>query len=130
MTRRGALDAWIYGTRGANVGDHGGGRVGWEWTREAYSRWGAGSRVVSELLPISAPSERPRHGRVDVFLEGLLPEGNARQHLAFDAGVAPDDTIGMIDAYGRDTAGALVFAPAGIGRRLAATAPPRHPRRS
>jgi serine/threonine-protein kinase HipA len=120
MTRRGALDAWIYGTRAAVLSDEGGTRVGWEWTPEAYSRWGAGSRVVSELLPVSMPSERPHHRRVEVFLEGLLPEGNARQHLAFDAGVAPDDIFGMIDAYGRDTAGALVFAPAGLG------APDRH----
>jgi serine/threonine-protein kinase HipA len=70
---------------------------------------------MSELLPITAPSERPHHRRVEVFLENLLPEGNARDHLAFDAGVTPDDIFGMIDAYGRDTAGALVFVPAGSG---------------
>jgi serine/threonine-protein kinase HipA len=57
----------------------------------------------------------PRPELDEVFLENLLPEGNARQHLAFDAGVAPDDVFGMIDGYGRDTAGALVFVPAGSG---------------
>jgi len=114
MTRRGPLDVWLYGTRIATITDDDG-RVNLRWTTDAYSRWGEGSRVMSELLPITRPAERPHHRRVEVFLENLLPEGSAREHLAFDAGLQTDDIFGMIEAYGRDTAGALVFVPAGSG---------------
>jgi serine/threonine-protein kinase HipA len=112
MTGRDPLDAWLYGTRIATISDDDG-NVNLRWTPDAHGRWGEGSRVMSELLPITRPSERPHHRRVEVFLENLLPEGNAREHLAFDAGLVADDIFGMIAAYGRDTAGALVFAPAG-----------------
>jgi serine/threonine-protein kinase HipA len=115
VTRRAPLDVWLYGTRVATITDDADAQVGLRWTDDAYNRWGEGTRVVSELLPISRPAQPPHHRRVEVFLENLLPEGNARQHLAFDAGVAPDDIFGMIDAYGRDTAGALVFVRAGSG---------------
>lgn len=114
MPPRGPLDVWLYGTRIATVADHAG-RVSLRWTSDAYERWGEGSRVMSQLLPITRPETQPPRRRVEVFLQNLLPEGNARTHLAFDAGVAPDDMFGMIEAYGRDTAGALVFVPAGSG---------------
>jgi len=123
MTRNIPLDAWLYGTQVATITDDGGGRVGLRWTDDAYDRWGEGTRVVSELLPISRPAQSSHHHRVEVFLENLLPEGNARQHLAADAGVAPDDVFGMIDAYGRDTAGALVFVPAGSAEPVRAGKP-------
>jgi serine/threonine-protein kinase HipA len=112
MTHDKALDAWLYGTRIATITDDDG-DVALRWTDEAYARWGQGSRVMSDLLPVTRPEEHPHHRRVEVFLENLLPEGNAREHLAFDAGVASDDIFGMIEAYGRDTAGALIFVPAG-----------------
>jgi serine/threonine-protein kinase HipA len=112
MTRRSPLDVWLYGTPVATITDDDD-EVNLRWTGEAYVRWGQGSRVMSELLPITRPDERPHHRRVEVFLENLLPEGNAREHLAFDAGVVSDDIFGMIEAYGRDTAGALIFVPAG-----------------
>ncbi|HEY1621052.1 MAG TPA: HipA domain-containing protein [Streptosporangiaceae bacterium] len=106
------LDAWLYGTRIATITDRGG-HISLRWTDEAYQRWGDGTRVMSELLPVSRPDRQPHHRRVEVFLEGLLPEGTARQHLAFDAGLVPGDIFGMIEAYGRDTAGALIFVPEG-----------------
>jgi serine/threonine-protein kinase HipA len=123
VTLRAPLDVWLYGTHVATITDDTDGRVGLRWTDDAYDRWGEGTRVVSELLPIARPAQSPHHRRVEVFLENLLPEGSARQHLAFDAGVAPDDVFGMIDAYGRDTAGALVFVPAGAGEPVRAGAP-------
>lgn len=76
---------------------------------QAYDRWGSQSRVVSHLLPITAPGTQPHPAKVRVFIDGLLPEGNARTNYALAAGVAPEDTFALIATYGRDTAGALVF---------------------
>ena len=66
---------------------------------------------MSELLPIQRAGEPPHDRPVTVILSGLLAEGNLREHQAFDAAVPSDDVFGLIAAYGRDTAGALVFMP-------------------
>ena len=44
------------------------------------------------------------------FCKGLLPEGNALQTLADQAGLATNDTFGLLARYGRDVAGALVIS--------------------
>lgn len=50
-------------------------------------------------------------GRVDgtAFFDGVLPEGPHRAALAARAGVAAQDTFGLLARYGRDVAGALVI---------------------
>jgi serine/threonine-protein kinase HipA len=68
---------------------------------------------MSHLLPISRPAEQPHHRRVRAFLSGLLPEGHIRERYANAAGIPSDDIFGMIRAYGKDTAGALVFVDEG-----------------
>ncbi len=112
MIARAPLDVWLYGTRIATATDNNG-ETGLRWSPEAYVRWGEGGRVMSHLLPISRPIEQPHHRRVRAFLAGLLPEGNIRERRAYAAGVASDDIFGMIRAYGKDTAGALVFVAEG-----------------
>ncbi|EWT03339.1 phosphatidylinositol kinase [Intrasporangium oryzae NRRL B-24470] len=104
-----ALAVWLYDTHIADLHADHRGRPGWTWSDAAYGRWGSQSRVVSHLLPVTSPGTRANPARVRVFLDGLLPEGNARTNYALSAGVAPEDTFGLISAYGRDTAGALVF---------------------
>ncbi len=52
---------------------------------------------------------------VKAYVDGLLPEGNARVNQAMSAGIAPDDTYALIGALGRDTPGAAIFVPAGAG---------------
>ncbi len=47
------------------------------------------------------------------YLDGLLPEGNARVNHALTAGVPPSDTFALIREFGRDTLGAAIFTPAG-----------------
>jgi serine/threonine-protein kinase HipA len=105
-----ALDAWLYGTRVARLRRSNGDRIEWGWMEEAVARWGLGSRVVGAILPVGEPAHplRPK-----VFLDGYLPEGNARTGHAIEAGVDPLDTFGLIAAYGRDLAGALILVPAG-----------------
>jgi serine/threonine-protein kinase HipA len=103
------LDVWLYGTRVARLVD--GSRLTMTWRPEALERWRVNSSVLSVLLPIT-PVSAPHPARVRAFFGGLLPEGQARPHLAVDAGVDPQDVAGMLHAYGRDVAGALVIVPA------------------
>jgi serine/threonine-protein kinase HipA len=111
------LETWLYGTHVANLTPAGdtGEQVNLTWTVDAADRWGLGSRIVSNLLPIGRGGARPHARAVTAYLQGLLAEGNLREHLAFEASITPDDVFGMVSAYGRDTAGALVFLPPGAG---------------
>jgi serine/threonine-protein kinase HipA len=108
---RDPLAVWLYGTRVAELAEDGDERMTMTWTRDAYNRWGSGARVVSQLLPITLPDQHPPPTRVRVFIDNLLPEGNARVNYALDVGLRSEDTFGLISRYGRDTAGALVFQP-------------------
>jgi len=105
------LDAWLYGTLVAQIRRVGRGRAALAFTADALDRWGIASPVVSGLLPLSL--HEPSTARVRAWLDGLLPEGRARTELALRAGVDPDDPVGFLAHYGKDTAGALVLVPAG-----------------
>jgi serine/threonine-protein kinase HipA len=109
----GALDAYLYGTHVARVLRAANGRVELEFTGDALARWGFGSPVLSALLPLSDKGSTEQSARGRVWLQGLLPEGRARTRMAERAGVVPDDLLGFLAAYGRDTTGAVVLVPAG-----------------
>jgi serine/threonine-protein kinase HipA len=79
------------------------------YTEEAMHRYALGTPLLSLSLPLTG--QRYPHGVVRAFLDGLLPEGEARQVIARDVGVDRDDTYGLIRALGRDCAGALVIQP-------------------
>lgn len=81
------------------------------YTDEAMQRYALGVPLLS--LPLPLTGQRYPHGVVRAFLDGLLPEGEARQAIARDVGVERDDTYGLIRAIGRDCAGALVIQPTG-----------------
>lgn len=108
MTDR--LDIWLYGTKIAHLTRETTDRIQLRWTPEASSRWGHGTRVLSAMLPIEG---KPVPALVRTYLDGLLPEGNARTNQAMSVGVAPDSTFDLIAALGRDTPGAAVFVPDG-----------------
>jgi serine/threonine-protein kinase HipA len=79
------------------------------YTDSALDRYALGTPLLTLALPVA---ERPHpQGVVRSFLDGLLPEGDARRVIARDVGEAPDDTFGMIRALGRDCAGAVVVQP-------------------
>lgn len=107
---RAALDVRLYDVPIATLHDADRG-VEWVWRAAAAQRWGLGARIVSNILPVLGEGQRALRPAVRALLTGLLPEGNVRSHMAFDAGVASDDVFGMLSAYGRDTAGALTFRP-------------------
>jgi serine/threonine-protein kinase HipA len=76
-------------------------------TTEAIERFGVGSTVLSESVPLVPRQPRGKAGRRRVFFDELLPEGAARQRLADRARVTTTDTLGLLAAYGRDVAGAV-----------------------
>ena len=110
MSSRGRppLAVWLYDTLIATLHDLGS-RYRFVWEPAPAARWGIAGRVVGNLLEIGPAGAEAPNARVRVFLQGLLPEANQRTHHAHAAGVDPDDVFGLLVAFGRDTAGALVF---------------------
>jgi serine/threonine-protein kinase HipA len=104
----------LYDTRLATLVDRSRTGLSLRWEPDGLERWPINSTVMSVLLPLT-PSAAPAPARVRAFFAGLLPEGDARTHLAVEAGVEPDDVMGMLASYGRDVAGALVIGPADGG---------------
>ncbi len=74
------------------------------YTAAALERWPLNSPIISCSLPLDA---RPQDALA--FCKGLLPEGQALQQMAAQAGVAVNETFGLLARYGRDVAGALVI---------------------
>jgi serine/threonine-protein kinase HipA len=105
----GELAVWLYGTCVA-VLDQVRGLPRLAYTDDALRMCPAGSPLLSLALPVR--TERYPHGVVRSFLDGLLPEAEARRLIARDLGVPNDDTYELIGALGRDCAGAIVIQPA------------------
>jgi serine/threonine-protein kinase HipA len=106
------LVAWLYDTPVAVLIRRPEFRIRLEWRSEGIERWGLGSPVLSVGLPIGAPTG-PRDMRGLDFFENLLPEGPALERMAALAGVRPVDTYGILAAFGRDCAGAIMVLPEG-----------------
>jgi serine/threonine-protein kinase HipA len=125
MARK-ALDVWLYGVHIARLTEPRRFRLRLEFTEEALDAFGEGSRVLSLALPISPRPIQDRNGvlQVSAFIEGLLPEGNLRRHIATAAGVPVNDTMTLLERVGADCAGAVQILPenatpgAGRVRRL------------
>lgn len=70
-----------------------------------------GVPLVSVAMPMSANPYPDKIVRA--FFHGLLPEGEARQMIAYDFDLAANDDFGLLARLGRDCAGALVVLPVG-----------------
>jgi serine/threonine-protein kinase HipA len=106
------LVAWLYDTPVAVLTPAPEFRIQLEWRAEGVERWGLGSPALSVGLPIGAPVG-PRDSRGLDFFENMLPEGPALARMAALAGVRPVDTYGILHAFGRDCAGAIMMFPDG-----------------
>jgi serine/threonine-protein kinase HipA len=73
----------------------------------AVARFGIDSPILSVAIPLTAVAVRSRKERRQNFFRELLPEGRMLSRLSQQAGVAEQDVIGLLRAYGRDVAGAL-----------------------
>jgi serine/threonine-protein kinase HipA len=103
-----ALAIWLYGDKVAVV-DRERGRLRLSYTAEALNCYPLGVPLLSLTLPLT--SERYTQGVVRPFLDGLLPEGDSRRAIADDFDLRASDTYALIEAIGRDCAGALVIQP-------------------
>lgn len=112
MRRADELDLWLYGTHTARLTRRRDDRVDLTWTDDAYERWGVGTRTLSHLLPME-PAEPPHPARATAWLDGLMPEGRARDQMAMEAAVDPEDHLSFFTAYPGDTIGAVELHPPG-----------------
>ncbi len=106
------LVAWLYDTPVAVLTRGPEFRIKLEWRAEGIERWGLGSPALSVGLPIGA-QVGPRDLRGLDFFENMLSEGPALTRMAALAGVRPVDTYGILQAFGRDCAGAIIVLPDG-----------------
>ncbi len=106
------LVAWLHGTPVGQLTPGPEFRMHLGWRPEGIERWGLGNLALSVGLPIGAPIG-PRDLRALDFFENTLPEGLALTRMAVLAGVRPVDTYGILRAFGRDCAGALMVLPDG-----------------
>jgi serine/threonine-protein kinase HipA len=112
------LAVWLHGIQVARLSEPTPFRLRLDFTDDALDAFGEGSRVLSLALPLS---RRPVHDakirssghQVSAFVEGLLPEGNARRHIASQAGLLVTDTMGLLERVGAECAGAVQFLPEG-----------------
>jgi serine/threonine-protein kinase HipA len=98
------LGVWLDGERIADL-EQERGRLFCRYTDEALATWPGNSPLISCSLPL-----QERRQDALAFCKGLLPEGRALQSLADKAGLATNDTFGLLERYGRDVAGALVIS--------------------
>jgi len=110
--RAAALDVWLHGIRIAVLTEARTRKMQLRYTDEAAQRFTNGSAVLSVALPMTASRRHPP-GIVGPWLEGLLPEGEARTTMERSYEVLRGDTYGLLQAIGRDCAGAVVIQPAG-----------------
>jgi serine/threonine-protein kinase HipA len=102
------LAVWLYGTHVATIEERDR-RLRLTYTDEALSRFAPGSPLLSLPLPLT---DRPfTQGTVKPFLDGLLPEEDARRATAERLNLKAQDTFGLIRELGRDCAGAIVIQP-------------------
>jgi serine/threonine-protein kinase HipA len=99
-----SLGVWLDGLKVADLEQPRWPRIRVRYTDEALSHWPLNSPLLSCSLPLE---RRPLDAAA--FFVGLLPEGQALATMAANAGLAANDTFGLLGRYGRDVAGALVI---------------------
>lgn len=83
---------------------------------EAVDAFGLGATVVSESVPLEIRPTPRNAGRRRNYFSELLPEGPILTRLSSQAGLEPNDVVGMLRRYGRDLAGALqIYDPEAEG---------------
>jgi serine/threonine-protein kinase HipA len=103
------LAIWMYEQHVANVFPERNRRMRLGYSDTALRTYPLGSPVLSLSLPLTP--ERYPNAISRAFLDGLLPEEESRRVIAQDLNLNANDTYGLIQALGRDCAGALVFQP-------------------
>ncbi len=81
------------------------------YTAEAMQAYDLGIPLLSQRFPLT--DQRYANDAVRAFLDGLLPEEEQRRLIAQDLDIKASDTYTLIEAIGRDCAGAIVILPEG-----------------
>jgi serine/threonine-protein kinase HipA len=102
------LALWLYGVQVAIVSAPRG-RLRLQYTDAALEKYAAGAPVLSVGLPLTVDAYTA--GPTRAFLDGLLPEGSIREAVAQRLSINSQDTFALIEALGRDCAGAIVILP-------------------
>jgi serine/threonine-protein kinase HipA len=105
MAKPEQLGVWLDGVHVADLTQQRWPAIRCRYSEDALARWPRNSPVLSCSLPL-----QPRPQDALAFCKGLLPEGQALQAVAANAGLAVNDTFELLGRYGRDVAGALVIA--------------------
>lgn len=100
-----SLELWLHDVLVARVTERRTGRFQLRYTDDAMQRWPLGRPLLSESMPL-APTTYPP-GVVGPFLEGLLPEGEARGVLEERYGVRRGD----VSPGSSQRSGATVLVP-------------------
>ncbi len=108
MTSRDTLVVWLHSTPIAELRAGTNGELKLAYTSAAFDNYDINQPVLSCALPL-----RQRGLSATAFVDGLLPEGDARRRLAERARVAAHDMFGLVRRYGRDVAGAVQFLEPG-----------------
>jgi serine/threonine-protein kinase HipA len=101
------LEVWLAGERVATLHQARNGRLHLTYEPEIPARLGIGALCLSAALPV-----RPTAfvgDQVSWWVEGLLPEGEARTLLEQHFDVRRGDAFGLLRTIGRDCAGAVSF---------------------
>jgi serine/threonine-protein kinase HipA len=114
MAKSAPLSVWLYGTQVATLTEPTPYRYRFDFSDEAMDRFGRNSRVLSLGIPFTGQPLTDRgasRAPVAAFLEGLLPEGNLRRHIASTLGVPSIDKLSILRSVGYECAGAVQFLP-------------------
>ena len=106
------LVAWLHGVPLLTLKPSDNLRFSLDWTPGAAARWDLGNRILSVSLPLGVPLPARDDTGLN-FFENLLPEGPALDTMARLAKVSRADTYGILAAFGRDCAGAIMVLPDG-----------------
>lgn len=96
----------LYGTHIGQLVERGG-SFDFHVAEEGIRRFGLGSTTLSFAVPLLKRRTSKDAALRRNFFDELLPEGRARARLAGNAKIAKDYTVGMLERYGRDVAGAV-----------------------
>ena len=98
---------WLYETRLGELSRSRSGKLRFDFSSDAISRWGTGSTILSTSMPANI-AVRPPGDVVSAFFQNLLPEGDGL--TAMRTLYQAFDDFSLLEAIGRDTAGALIIA--------------------
>lgn len=106
------LGVWLGQDHVANINERRTGSITLDYTDDALARYPIGRPLLSVSMPLR-PGHRYPPAVTGPWLEGLLPEGEARTQIEAVFGVRRGDVFGLLEAIGRDCAGAVQLLPPG-----------------